>query len=327
MNKIRIGVVGPGIIWKIAHRPALENFGEQVEITAFSASSEKTRREVEQTYPGVPFYSDYHELVTAPQVDWVLVLTPIALNAPVAQAALEAGKNVFLEKPMARSLAEGEALVRLADEIGRRLFVLEQFVYPGYVDTVEQVIRSGEIGEVLMYDQVQSELYDAHSHDATPWRTQANFPLGRLFDGGHHPIARLGRLFGEPLSVYALGRNLRPNYGEYDHVLMLLEHANSVRGSFSWASVLSNRKDYFHIRGTQGILSLERGQTVIDLNDGSSRTIPHVRERDYLAMWRALMAAIAEGREPYYTKERALDTLKTLLAIQHSAQTGSKVTI
>ena len=327
MDKIRIGVIGPGIIWKIAHKPALESFTEEMEIAAFSASSEKTRLEVEQAHPGVPFYKDYHELVAASQVDWVLVLTPIALNAPVARAALEAGKNVFLEKPMARSLAEAEALVRLADEAGKRLFVLEQVVYPAYLDTVEQVIRSGEIGEVLMYDQVQNELYDAHSHDATTWRTQADFPLGRLFDGGHHPIARLGRLFGQPLSVYASGRNLRPNFGEFDHVLALFEHDHGVRGSFSWASVLSGRKDYFHIRGTQGILSLERGQTVIDLNDGSSRTIPHARERDYVAMWRALMAAIAQGREPYYTKERALDTLKTLLAIQRSAQTGAKTAI
>jgi len=327
VSKVRIGVVGPGIIWKHAHRPSLEPFGEQVEITAFSASSERTRREVEQTYPGTPFYPDYHDLVASPDVDWVLVLTPIALNASVAQAALEAGKNVFLEKPMARSLAEGEMLVRLADEAGKSLFVLEQFAYSSYIDTVEQVIRSGEIGEILMYDQVQNEIYDANSFDATAWRTQADFPLGRLFDGGHHPIARLGRLFGQPVSVYATGRKVRPNYGEYDHVLMLLEHENGVRGSFGWGSVLSGRKDYFHIRGTKGILSLERGQTVVDLNDGHARTIPHPRERDYAAMWRALLSAIAEGGEPYYTKERALQTLTTLMAIQRSAQTGNKVMI
>lgn len=91
MSKTRIGVVGPGVIWKRAHRPSLDQYGEQVEIAAFSASSERTRREVEGTYPGVPFFADYHELVASPVVDWVLVLTPIALNALVALAALEAG--------------------------------------------------------------------------------------------------------------------------------------------------------------------------------------------------------------------------------------------
>ena len=328
MTKVRIGVVGPGIIWNIAHKPALEPFGEQVEITAFCASSEKTRREIEQAYPGVPFYADYNDLAAAPQVDWVLVLTPIALNAAVARAALEAGKDVFLEKPMARSLAEGQALVRLADETGRRLFVLEQVVYPSYIDTMEQVIRSGEIGEVLMYDRCRTSSMMRTRHDATVWRTQADFPLGeaiRRRASSHRPARPPVR--PADLSVYASGRNLRPHYGEFDHILMLFEHENGVRGSFGWGSVLSGRKDYFHIRGTQGILSLERGQTVVDLNDGSSRTIPHPRERDYVAMWRALMAALAEGREPYYTKERALQTLTTLLAIQHSAQTADKVTI
>ena len=85
VNKIRIGVVGPGLIWKRAHKPALDLVGERAIVTAFSASSEKTRREVEQAYPGVPFYADYHDLVASPEVDWVLVLTPIALNAPVAR--------------------------------------------------------------------------------------------------------------------------------------------------------------------------------------------------------------------------------------------------
>jgi predicted dehydrogenase len=189
------------------------------------------------------------------------------------------------------------------------------------------VIRSGEIGEVLMYDQVQHELYDANSGDATAWRTQADFPLGRLFDGGHHPIARLGRLFGKPVSVYASGRRLRPNFGEFDHVLMLFEHDNDVRGFFSYGSVLSGRRDYLYVRGTQGILSLERGQIVIDLNDGSSRTIPHARERENASMWRALLGAITEGREPHYTKERALQTLTTLLAIQRSAQESGKARV
>jgi predicted dehydrogenase len=174
---------------------------------------------------------------------------------------------------------------------------------------------------------VMHELYDANSGDATAWRTHPEFPLGRLFDGGHHPIARLGRLLGRPSSVYASGRQFRPDFGEFDHILMFFEHDSGVRGFFSHGSVLSERKNYLHIRGTRGILSLERNEIVVDLNDGSSRTVPHSREREYTAMWRALLGAIAEGREPYYTKERALQDLTTLLAIQRSAQENAKVQI
>jgi len=333
MCKIRIGVVGPGLIWKRAHKPALDLLDERAVVTAFSASSEKTRQEVEQSYPGVPFYSDYHELVTSPEVDWVLVLTPIALNAPVALAALQAGKDVLLEKPMARTLAEGEALVRLANETGRRLYVLEQAVYPSYLDTVQELIRSGEIGEVLMYDVVAHEIFDAtpeHSaggYGATSWRIHADFPLGTLFDGGHHPIARLSRLFGRPAFVYASGHQIRPTYGEFDHVLVLFQYDSGVQGSFSYSTVLSERRNYLHIRGTQGILSVEKSRMVIDHNDGDQRTIALPPELAYAAMWRALLDAIAEGRDPYYSKERAFQDLSILFAIQRSTQAQAKVRV
>jgi UDP-N-acetylglucosamine 3-dehydrogenase len=320
MSKLRIGVIGPGIIWQRAHRPALAPYGEQVAFTAFCASSERRRAEVERDHPGAPFFLDYRELIASPDVDWVLVLTPIALNAPVALAAMRAGKHVFLEKPMARTLAEAEALLRVADEGDRRLFVLEQFVYATYLDALEEVLRSGEIGEVLTYDQVVYERYDAQSFDAPGWRTEADFPLGRLFDGGHHPIARNSRLFGRPASVYATGCKVRPNYGEYDHLLALFEYDTRLRGSFSHGSVFDGRKNHFYIYGTEGMIALERDRFVVERYDGSGRMVPYARERDYAAMWRALLAAIAEGREPYYTQERAFQDLSILLAIQRSAQ-------
>ncbi|MFP3895348.1 MAG: Gfo/Idh/MocA family protein [Anaerolineales bacterium] len=331
MDKIRLGVVGPGRIWKRAHKPALDLLEDRIEIAAFCASSEASRREVAQTYPDVPFYFDYHDLVTSPEIDWVLVLTPISLNAPVALAAMKAGKNVFLEKPMARSLTEGKRLMRTADETGRHLYVLEQAVYPDYLETVEEVIHSGEIGEIIMYDLVSHRIFDTtaedEGHGSTLWRVHADFPLGTLFDGGHHPMARLSRLFGRPASIYASGRQVRPTHGEFDHVLMLFEYDSGVRGSFSHGAVLNRHRNHFYIRGTQGILSIERERLVIDYNDDSQRVIERPPERAHEAMWRALVDAVAEGHEPYYTKERAFQELSILLAIQRSIREHGRVRV
>ena len=330
MDRIRIGVIGPGLIWQNSHQPALALLQDRVEITAFAASSERRRAAVERDYPRAPFYLDYRALLASPEVDWVLVLTPIALNAPVALAALRAGKNVLLEKPMGRSLAEGEALVRTADECGRRLYVLEQAVYPPYLDMVEQVLCAGEIGQVVMYDQVAHELFDAtpaHSaggYGATEWRIHPDFPLGPLFDGGHHPIARLSRLFGRPASLYASGHQIRPTYGSFDHVLVLMEYDSGVRGSFSHATMLSERKNYLHIRGAEGTLTVETDRLLIERNDGAHREIALPPEQPFVAMWRALLGAIAGGAEPYYTKERALQDLSILLAIERSANAGAR---
>ena len=310
MYKIRVGVVGPGLIWKRAHKPALDLLSERVVVTAFSASSEKTRQEVEHSYPGVPFYSDYHELVASPLVDWVLVLTPIALNAPVALAALQAGKDVFLEKPMARTLAEGEALVRLANETGRRLYVLEQAVYPSSLDTVEEVIRSGEIGEVLTYDVVAHEIFDAtpeHSvggYGATSWRIHPDFPMGPLL------TAAITRLPGSAVCLAGRPRSMRPGARSGPPMASWTTRSCSLSmtaacGIFQLQHGAQRAQELFPHPGHPGILSLERHRMIIDHNDGDQRTITHPVERAYEAMWRALLAAIEEGRDPYYTKERA----------------------
>jgi predicted dehydrogenase len=234
---------------------------------------------------------------------------------------------------MARTLAEGEALLRVSGETGRRLYVLEQAVYPSTLETVEMLIRSGEVGDVLAYDTVQHEIFDAtpeHSvggYGATSWRIHPDFPLGTLFDGGHHPIARLTRLFGRPDAVYASGRKVRPTYGEFDHVLMLFEYDSGLRGSFSYSTVLSERRNYLHVRGTEGILSIERERLVVDRNGEGQRIITLPRESSTEAMWRAILAAIAEGRAPYYTKERAFQELSILFAIHRSTQAGARVRV
>jgi len=112
MNKIRLGVIGPGIIWRRAHKPSMEKPGSMFEIAAFCATSEKSKNRIKAEYPGIPFYNDYRELVKEPFVDAVIIMTPIPLNQPVAMEALSAGKDVFMEKPMATNIEDAKELVK-----------------------------------------------------------------------------------------------------------------------------------------------------------------------------------------------------------------------
>jgi predicted dehydrogenase len=328
MTAIRIGVVGPGLIWQNAHRPALNALGNRVQVVAFSASSDRRRTEVAQDYPDIPFFLDYQDLIAQPDVDWVLVLTPIALNAPVALAALSGGKNVLLEKPMAHTLAGGEELVRVANDGRVRLYVLEQLAYPAYNDTVRRVIASGELGEVLTFEYVAHELFDqtpehsAGGYGTTQWRISPDFPLGGLFDGGHHRIARLSTLLGYPDRVCATGHSIRPTYGALDHVLVTLEYDRGIQGTLSHSTVLGEGQNCFRLWGTQGMLSIEesRRQVIIQDNVGALRVIEHESVSDHEAMWRAILDAIDARGEPAYRSDHALEDLRTLFAIERSIQ-------
>jgi len=330
MQAIRLGIVGPGLIWQNRHRPTLAQMRDHFVMAAFSASSEASRLKVERDHPGAPFFKDYHELVVWPGIDAVVVLTPIPLNAPVAVAALRAGKDVFLEKPMARTLDEGRQIMRAAQETGRRVFILEQSGYRGMASLTSQVLQSGEIGDLVVYDRVAHSRYDAGAHSvqgygATAWRINPDFPLGTLFDGGHHIMADLSMLFGMPQAVTALGRSLRPEYGPYDHVLMLLEYAHELRGVLSHSDYLGGSENHFQIRGAKGLVVVSRERLVVESIEGAKRTIELPAEDVYLTMWSAIAAALRRGDEPAYTLEHGWQDLITLLAIARSIDEGRRV--
>src|SRR5688572_5269342 len=92
MAPIRLGVIGTGLIWIRTHRSILETLGDAFVPIAFCDLDEQRRATLMHDFPDATVVSDYQELLAMPSVEAVLVLTPIALNAPMARAALLAGK-------------------------------------------------------------------------------------------------------------------------------------------------------------------------------------------------------------------------------------------
>jgi len=101
---LRLGVVGPGLIWQGRHQPALDKLKNIFEVKAFLAFSERNKEKVSKDFPQASFDTNSKIFMDRPEIDAVMVLTPIHLNASVALQALNAGKDVFLEKPMAHDL-------------------------------------------------------------------------------------------------------------------------------------------------------------------------------------------------------------------------------
>jgi predicted dehydrogenase len=119
--RLRIGVVGAGVIAQVMHLNYLAELPELFEVTAICDIVGANARACADRF-GIPAaYSDWQELIAAP-VDAVLVLTS-GSHAPIAIAAAEVGKHVFVEKPMCFSVAEGQAMIDAADEAGVTLMV------------------------------------------------------------------------------------------------------------------------------------------------------------------------------------------------------------
>ena len=111
---IRIGVIGCGNVLS-AYRPAIESLRGRQEAECVIACGRPTQRDVAaRELGGVTFVSDPELVLRSPEVDLVLILTSMRQHAALAGAALEAGKHVVMEKPLATTLAEAEALVAKA---------------------------------------------------------------------------------------------------------------------------------------------------------------------------------------------------------------------
>jgi len=316
MQPVRLGVIGAGLIWLRRHQPTLASLQDAFIPVAFADPSEQRRNQAAEAFPQATIVTTYQELLALPNVDAVLILTPIVLNAPVATAALQAGKDVIMEKPIARSVAEAAQLLATAKKLGRRLFVLEQMGYRHAEETLAQIIASGEIGDVVMWERVEHIEGDREtgplSYASTPWRKEANFPLGTLFDGGIHVIASLTKVYGRPERVWATGKKLRQEYGEFDHVAMIFHYANGSTGFLSHSSYLPSDQNHYIVYGSSATVVVEPSRFLLQKAGQGAREIEIPAEDTNVTMWNALADAFHKGITPYYTGSKAMQDVLIL---------------
>jgi len=332
-SPLRLGIVGAGLIWRKTHRNIIEKMKEQFTIAGFCVTSEESWEWIATEHPCVKIHSDYREMAASEDIDAMVILTPIGLNAEVALAGLNADKDVFVEKPLASSSAQAEEVLQAADRMQRQVFVLENAFYDPKMEVARMALDDKAIGQIVMYDQLFHGFIDDDQHDAggygrTQWRKEAKFPLGTLFDGGIHTVATNSKLFGNPVSVFAAGTKFRGGFGDYDEVSMLFSYpANGFNGYYSHAGYLCPKRNYFQIRGTEGIMTFDRAGVVIEKNDGSSTTLPAREVSSHVSMWRKLVDVIAHGSPvPYDARQAAFD-VRVLEAVEKSIKTGTFVRI
>jgi predicted dehydrogenase len=148
----RIGIAGLGY-WgpNIARNlSALEG----CELTWCCDASESSRNRWQPTHPESRFTADFDDLLGDPELDAVAITTPVPTHAELAERALEAGKHVFVEKPLAQDAASAERVAGLADERGLVLMVGHLLCYHPGVRQLADLIARGELGDVYyLYSQ------------------------------------------------------------------------------------------------------------------------------------------------------------------------------
>lgn len=145
-ERLRVGQAGLGY-WG---RNLARNFDDLTDLRRLCDASEERRAEFAERYPEAQVTGDFDELLAADDVDAVVIATPVPTHYPLAKAALEAGKHVFVEKPPAMRAAEMEELIGLAEARGLILMPGHLLLYHPAVQKLKELIDDGELGEVLV---------------------------------------------------------------------------------------------------------------------------------------------------------------------------------
>jgi predicted dehydrogenase len=143
---VRIGQVGLGY-WGRNLARVYDDVGD---LRWLCDASDALRDEFARRYPNATVTGDFEEMISSGEIDAVVIATPVPTHYPLAKQALEAGLNVFVEKPPAMRVAEMEELIALAETRGLVLMPGHLLLYHPAVQKLKALVDTGELGDVLV---------------------------------------------------------------------------------------------------------------------------------------------------------------------------------
>ncbi len=247
---VKVGIAGLGRSgWNI-HARALEQLPDKYKVVAVSDPIEERRKEAIAKF-GCKAYSDFDELIKDEEVELVVIATPSYLHAPQTIKALEAGKNVLCEKPMATNLSEADAMIEAAKKTGNLLTVFQNSLFsPDYLK-IKEVIQSGKLGRIVLV-----KIYSHRFGRRWDWQTLRKFGGGELRNNAVHLIIQGLELMGnkEPEVFCDLQRTLTLGDAE-DHVKIVLKAPEAPIVDIEVTRACAYPQDKWLVMGTQGGLT------------------------------------------------------------------------
>ena len=249
-DMIRVGIAGLGRSGWDIHAGLLSELGEKYRIVAAVDADAGRCQEAMERF-GCRTYTDYADLLSDDAAELIVVALPSHLHADGAIAALEAGKDVVCEKPMATSLADADRMIAAAESTGRLLTIFQNRRYSPDFCRVREVIRSGVLGRIVLI-HVRATGFGRR----WDWQTLKRYGGGSLNNTGVHFLDQALQLIGasEPEIYCHLERTLTLGDAE-DHVKLILKAENAPMIDLEISSVCAYPLETWHIMGTQGGLA------------------------------------------------------------------------
>jgi len=287
--------------------------------------------EMLRRYPGVPTTTDYSEVLDDDDVDAIAIATPVSTHFELAAAALNAGKHVFVEKPLAASSSDAAELLELAAAHGRVLMPGHTFLYSPPVMKIKELIDTGELGEVLFITTSRVNL-GLHQPDVSV-----------VWDLAPHDFAILRFWLDErPATVSAVSRCcVLPDVPDVAFINMTYPSGTIAHVELSWlapsklrrtAVVGARKMVVYDDTSNEPVRIFDSGATLPDPESFgefrlSYRTgdivSPRIDATEPLSIELAdFCAAVLDGKEPRSSAPLGLDVVRMIEGVDRSLMQG-----
>ena len=235
MAEVRVALVGYGLAGASFHAPFIA-LTPGLRLASIVTSNPDRAARAARDHPEARVITRAGTLWETPgEHDLVVVASPNRTHVPLAQAALEAGLDVVVDKPLAARAEEGRWLSALAEREGRLLAVFHNRRWDGDFLTLRRLMAEGALGRVHRYESRFERWRPQVTADAWRERAEPEEAGGVLFDLGSHLVDQALVLFGPVSHVYAEVERRRAGAAVDDDVFVALSHHSGVR-SHLWAS-------------------------------------------------------------------------------------------
>ncbi len=344
-DKLRVGVIGCGEI------SGLTTWGYRVDerSTIYAVADPNTERAEQRAgeWNAQKVFSDYRELLDDAAVDVVAIITPHDLHRQMVVDALDAGKHVSVQKPMARNVGECNAMVEAANRAKGKFQVFECYPFYPPVARAKELIDAGEIGEVSMLRlrTTSGSLQCGWELNSTSWEWKFNQERvggGTMFDDMHHKYA-LALFFGGSVErVSAFIEN--PGMFLDTPATVMWKHKEGIRygildATYSPDLIIDTKyypvEERVEVTGSKGIIWVTRltGRLMniaplVMYRDGQTHCyhdIPSEWEDGFIRCAQHFIDCILEDRQPSLSAEEGLRVVQFGRAVYKSAEEGSAV--
>lgn len=337
-SPLRLGVIGCGNVLS-AYRTAIDKLRARGAVEVVFACGREGQREAARAALGAGrFTIEAQEVMASPDVDLVLILTSMSEHARLARAALEAGKHVLLEKPLATTLDDAKALVAQAKRSSGHLVCAPFTILSPTFQTMARRIRNGDVGKPCS----ARARYGWAGPDWSEWFYKSGG--GCLFDLGVYCFTSLTGLLGPARRVTAMtgvaipereinGRKIRVE--AEDNAQVLLDFGESAFAVVTSGFTMQQyRTPALEVYGTTGTIQMlgddwdPDGYELFQNNAGCwqvfKETTPDWPWTDGL---NHLIDCVRGGTKPLVTPEHALHVLEIMLKAQQAGREGRALTL